>query len=176
MSDLNKTLRVADRNVGIDALLEGKAVRLPPSDFSNSGVPLARFIPLANSDAGRLRPDYRYVRKIEILVVWNADSERADVVEGGDGGDLLLGGVREDVLNGGAGQDCVYRSRTGGLTYPLNTTSAPRVASGPECTRGLGSVTFDGGTNNGLTTSSLSGTVALGRDLSRVVFAAYEGA
>ena len=81
-----------------------------------------------------------------------------------------------DILNGGAGQDLIYGSRMDGLNCPLSTASAPRVASGSECTRGLGSVTFDVGTNNGLTTSGLSGPVVPGRDLRRVVFAAYEGA
>lgn len=75
MSDLSKTLRVADRNVGINALLEGKAVRL--GEFSDTGVPLARFIPHAKSDADHLRPDYRHVRKIEVLAEWHNKNTRA---------------------------------------------------------------------------------------------------
>ena len=111
MSDLNKTLCVADRNDGVDALLEGRAMS------SNTGVSLARFIPLAKSDADHLRPDYRHVRKIEIFFVRNADLERADVVEGADGDDLPPGGMSTDILNGGAGQDFMYGSRTGAFVF-----------------------------------------------------------
>ena len=55
-----------------------ETVTLPPSEFSNTGVPLARFISLAKSDADYLGPDYRYMRKVEILVGRNADIEKGE--------------------------------------------------------------------------------------------------
>ena len=53
-------------------------VTLPASEFSNTGQPLARYIPLAKSDADYLGPDYRYVQKREILVGKNADIEKGE--------------------------------------------------------------------------------------------------
>jgi hypothetical protein len=53
-------------------------VRLPASDFNDNGRPLARYIPLAKSDEDYLGPDYRYVRKMEVLIGKNADMDRGE--------------------------------------------------------------------------------------------------
>lgn len=50
-----------------------ETVTLPASEFSSTGQPLAKYIPLAKSDADYLGPDYRYVQRREILVGQNAD-------------------------------------------------------------------------------------------------------
>jgi hypothetical protein len=55
-----------------------ETVRLPASEFSDSGQPLARHIPLAKSDSDYLGPDYRYVQKREILVGQHANAERGE--------------------------------------------------------------------------------------------------
>ena len=55
-----------------------ETVKLPASEFSKTGQPLARYIPLAKSDADYLGPDYRYLRKIEILDGKNADIEKGE--------------------------------------------------------------------------------------------------
>lgn len=55
-----------------------ETVTLPAIEFSNTGQPLARYIPLAKSDADYLGPDYRYVQKLEILVGKNADIENGE--------------------------------------------------------------------------------------------------
>lgn len=55
-----------------------ETVTLPATEFSSTGVPLARFIALAKSDTDYLGPDYRYVRKIEILVGRDADIEKGE--------------------------------------------------------------------------------------------------
>jgi hypothetical protein len=53
-----------------------ETVMLPASEFSDTGQPLARYIPLSKSDADYLGPDYRYVQKQEILVGKSADIEK----------------------------------------------------------------------------------------------------
>jgi hypothetical protein len=55
-----------------------ETVTLPDSEFTNSGTPLRRFIPLAKSIADYLGPDYRYVRNEEVLVGKNADIEKGE--------------------------------------------------------------------------------------------------
>lgn len=55
-----------------------ETVTLPASEFSSTGQPLARYIPLAKSESDYLGPDYRYVRKIEILIGKNADIEKGE--------------------------------------------------------------------------------------------------
>jgi hypothetical protein len=68
-----------------------------------------------------------------------------DLIDGGDGDDLLFGGAGRDTINGGAGVDFIYGAGVGNLTYPLQTTDAPPVATGAEYTRGFSWVTYDGG-------------------------------
>lgn len=53
-------------------------VTLPGSEFSNTGEPLAKYIPLAKSDEDYLGPEYRYVRKIDVLVGKKADIEKGE--------------------------------------------------------------------------------------------------
>ena len=55
-----------------------ETVTLLASEFSNTGQPLAKYIPLAKSDADYLGPDYRFVQKREILVGKNADIEKGE--------------------------------------------------------------------------------------------------
>lgn len=55
-----------------------ETVKLPASEFSNTGQPLTRYIPLAKSDADYLGPDYRYVRKRDILVGQQANAEKGE--------------------------------------------------------------------------------------------------
>jgi hypothetical protein len=55
-----------------------ETVTLPASEFSSTGQPLAKYLPLAKSDADYLGPDYRYVSKREILVGQDARPESGD--------------------------------------------------------------------------------------------------
>ena len=55
-----------------------ETVTLPASEFSNTGQPLARYIPLAKTDAEYLGPDYRYVRKREVLSGQHANAEKGE--------------------------------------------------------------------------------------------------
>ena len=55
-----------------------ETVTLPASEFSDTGQPLARYIPLAKTDAEYLGPDYRYVRKREVLSGQNANAEKGE--------------------------------------------------------------------------------------------------
>jgi len=55
-----------------------ETVTLPASEFGPADQPLARYIPIAKSDDEYLGPDYRYVRKMEILVGQSADSEKGE--------------------------------------------------------------------------------------------------
>lgn len=53
-----------------------ETVTLPASEFSTTGEPLARYIPLAKGVDDYLGPDYRYVRDIDVLVGKDADTEK----------------------------------------------------------------------------------------------------
>ena len=50
-------------------------VTLPASDFSNTGEPLGKYIPLAKSVEDYLGPDYRYVVRKDVLVGAQANLE-----------------------------------------------------------------------------------------------------
>ena len=55
-----------------------ETVTLPASEFNNTGQPLARYVPTANSPEEYLGPDYRYVLNIEILVGPHANAEKGE--------------------------------------------------------------------------------------------------
>jgi len=55
-----------------------ETVMLPASEFSKTGQPLTRYIPLAKSDSDYLGPDYRYVQRREIVVGKNANIEKGE--------------------------------------------------------------------------------------------------
>ena len=55
-----------------------ETVTLPASEFSDTGQPLARYIPLAKSDADYLGPDYRYVQEREVLIGMTANAEKGE--------------------------------------------------------------------------------------------------
>ncbi len=55
-----------------------ETVVLPASEFSNTGQPMAKYIPLSKSDDDYLGPDYRYVRKIDVLIGEKADIEKGE--------------------------------------------------------------------------------------------------
>lgn len=55
-----------------------ETVTLPASEFSDTGQPLARYIPLAKTDAEYLGPDYRYVQRKETLFGMGTDPEQGE--------------------------------------------------------------------------------------------------
>lgn len=55
-----------------------ETVKLPPSEFSNTGQPLAKYVPIAKSPEDYLGPDYRYVQKQEVLAGKNANTEKGE--------------------------------------------------------------------------------------------------
>ena len=55
-----------------------ETVTLPLSEFSDTGVPLARYIPIAKSVDDYLGLDYRYIRREEILVGMRANTQRGE--------------------------------------------------------------------------------------------------
>ncbi len=57
-----------------------ETVTLPASDFSNIGQPLARYQQIAKSVEDLLGPDYKYIRKSEILVGKGANPLRGEGV------------------------------------------------------------------------------------------------
>lgn len=55
-----------------------ETVKLPASDFSNIGQPLARYAKPATAEEDRLGPDYLYISKREVLLGAAANPERGE--------------------------------------------------------------------------------------------------
>lgn len=51
---------------------------LPASEFSSTGQPLAKYIPLAKSEADYLGPEYKYVQQRKIIVGQGADIQEGE--------------------------------------------------------------------------------------------------